>query len=128
TRSKVSTDDDSADARQTVRRQAVVYGSAVEREQAAFAVAHHADRRMVLLAREPVHGGEDLLHLVADDVAAHLVGHAVNELAARLIRLLLQRRVARVRVLAINKRRHEDATALLREAAGILRLLRHPRR
>ena len=63
-----------------------VRGRGVEGDQPALAVTGDADLRLrprpVL---HPVHGGEDLLHLVADDVPAHLVRLAVDPLAVRLV-------------------------------------------
>ena len=53
----------------------------------AVAVADHADLELVVLRLEPVDRREHLLHLVAGERAAHLVGHAVDELAVREVRL-----------------------------------------
>src|SRR5262245_33505889 len=50
-----------------------------------LAFAPDADRRMALFLREPVHDGKDLLHLISQDVTAHFVGHAVNELSMWLV-------------------------------------------
>ena len=61
----------------------------IQRQQAAFAVADHADRplRCVPASRdEPIDGRQHLLHFVADDVPAHLERRAIEELAMRLIR------------------------------------------
>ena len=50
-----------------------------------FAVAEDADFLIGVAALESVDGGEDLLDFVADEVAAHVEGLAVEEFAAGLV-------------------------------------------
>jgi hypothetical protein len=64
---------------------ALVQGRTVQGQHASLAVAIHANGSMVLFPGEPVHSGEDLLYLVANDMPAHLIGHPVDELALGLV-------------------------------------------
>src|SRR5207249_3792722 len=92
-----------------------VEGTRVEGEHAAFAVAKHADLRRLLarVLREPIDRGEDLLHLVADQVPAQLEGRAVEVLAVGQIRPAHP-----LFHLAADERRHDDAAAALGQPAG----------
>ena len=57
----------------------------VERDTAPFAIAEDADTGLLVragLLREPVDQGQNLLHLVADDVPTQLKRRSVDELAA----------------------------------------------
>ncbi len=98
---------------------------AVQGEHSPFAVAEHADRRMVLLPAEPIHRRQHFLHLVADDVPAHLVSHAIDELAVRLIGHPAQLRIAGPGILAVDQHRHQHSAAILGQPARELRFLRH---
>ena len=95
----------------------------IQRQHPALAVADDANLRILAaFLREPVHGGQHLLHLVADQVPPHLERRAVQELAARQVGpavALLQ--------FAVDQHRHDDAAAALGQAARELRFLRHAR-
>ena len=73
---------------------------AVQGQQTSFAIPIYADGRMLLGAGEPIDGREHLLHLVTDDVPAHLVGHAIDEFTVRLVRPAVQYRHFPTRCLA----------------------------
>ena len=76
--------------------------------------------------RKPIDGRQHLLHLVADDVPAHLERRPIQELAMRLVRG--PRADRRKRVGPIDQRRHDHAAAALGQPAGELRLGRDSRR
>jgi hypothetical protein len=99
----MTADDRGVDAR--------VDGSAVKREQATFAVAVDANLRIVLVLCKPINHRENPLNFVADDVPAHLIGHAVDELTMRLVGEAFQLFTARPRVLAVDQRRNDNAIA-----------------
>jgi hypothetical protein len=101
-----------------------VEGSAVQGHDAAFAVADDADVWVVLFAREPVHRRQHLLHFAPEECPAHLEGHAVDELAVRLVGQTAELRVARPGVAAVDQRGDEDAGAVLGQAAGVLGVVR----
>src|SRR5690348_1571312 len=58
---------------------------AVKRQQTSLAVANYADGRPLAVLSKPIYRRQHLLHLIADDVASHLVGHAIDEFAVRQI-------------------------------------------
>src|SRR5262249_20999767 len=92
-----------------------VASGAVQREQSTLAVAAHANGGVIFLSGKPIHGGEYLLHLVADDVAAHLVAHAINELAVWLMREALGASAARVGIVAIDEHGNQHAATAARQ-------------
>ena len=104
-----------------------VDSGAEERQKATLAVADDSEWLAGPLAVEPIDCRQHLLHLVANDVAAQLIGHAINELAMWLIGVT-DSGVARPSILAVDQNRHQNTAAVFRQPAGELRRLRHPRR
>ena len=92
----------------------------VQRDQSALGVSGHADARRGV-GREPVHGGQHLLHFVADDMASDLEGLAVDPFTMRLVGEALELRIAGPGVGAIDERGHEHEAAGIGEASGELR-------
>src|SRR5262249_21284173 len=74
-------------------------------EYGPLALSPNTHRWMVFLLREPIHCGQYLLHLVTENVPAHLVGLTVDELPVRLIRPLVQSGVTRKVVLSVDQHR-----------------------
>ena len=98
-----------------------VRGRGVEGDQAALAVAGHADLGPRPRPEpEPIHRGQDLLDLVADDVPAHVVRLPVDPLAMRLVRHR-DPRVPGGFDPAADQGRDHDAEAARRQAPGELR-------
>src|SRR5207248_9173835 len=93
-------------------------------EQSALAIASDTDRRMILFLAEPINSTKDLLHLVADNVPAHLERHAINELTVRLISETAQLRAARPGVLAVDQRRDDNMNPACRQYCDCLRGIR----
>jgi hypothetical protein len=68
------------------RVDAWINGRGVKGGQATFGVAAHADPGSgVVVAVEPIHGGEDGLHFVADDVSAQVKRLSVNPFPSCLV-------------------------------------------
>ena len=114
---KVTADERDIDAR--------IERGGVERDQPAFRIASHGDARLrslglAFLGGEPIHGGENFLHFIADDVPAQLERLPVNPFAVRQVREASNRLVARPRVLAINQDGDQHLAALFRETSGEL--------
>src|SRR5208282_494582 len=96
---------------------------AVKRDEPAFAITGYADRHgspPLIACCEPIHGGEDLLHFVADDMAANLVRHSIDPFTVRLVRHA-NARDAGPRIRAVDEHRHEHLATVLSQAARELR-------
>ena len=109
-----------------------VGGRAVQGDQASFGKSDHADHRILdgrfgrsgFFFLEPINRRQDLLHLVADDMAAHFIGLPINPFAVRLVGETLELRVARPVVLSIDDDRHNHLASVFGQPSRELRLRR----
>ncbi len=113
------------------RIDARIEGGRVKGDQAAFRMASHADRhRVAVLLLEPVDGGQYLLHLVADDVPAHVKSLPVDPLPPSLPRVL-DLLIRRVQWTALHEHRNDHFAALFgqtpRELVGGFDSRRQPK-
>ena len=92
----------------------------VKCEQSSFEVTEDGQRRRGFLALEPIDRGQHLLQLVADDMPAHFERLAIDELAVRLVGPAVDRRCARIGVLAVNQGRDQNAGATVGQPSADL--------
>ena len=97
----------------------------VQRQQCTLSIADDADGAFCSLL-EPIDGGEDFLHLVADDVPAQFEGCPIDKFAVWLVGHG-QPSCARIGGAAVDQQRHQHAAAIFGQAPGKLGGRGHPR-